>query len=461
MISPRIDPTEGPLFKKTLTYAIPIMLTGVLQLMFNAADLMVVGQFCGSNSLAAVGATGSLTSLLVNLFIGMSVGAGVATAHAIGSRDNMKISHTVHTAIPAAFICGVFLAILGVFLSPALLQLTSTPEEVIDLAAVYMRLYFLGMPSHLLVNFGTAILRAAGNTKGPMMYLTLSGVVNLIFNVIFVTVFHMDVAGVALATTISATVAAVLILLSLKYRDDAVRLIFKRMKIRKEPLLKIIKIGLPAGFQSSMYSISNVIIQSSINSFGAAAISGNAAAISVESFVSTAMDAFPQTAMNFTGICVGAKREDRIIKIMLTCILFSVSLSIPLGILVYLAGDPLLSLYISDSQEAIAYGIIRLSCLSAPYVIFGLLSHFALTMRGMGYSIQPMLITVVGVCAFRIFWIYTVFSIEQYHTFFCLMLSYPVSWAVTWLAQMGYFLFIWKKRLKHACLAAEQPDTAS
>lgn len=450
-----IDPTEGPLFKKTLTYAFPIMLTGVLQLMFNAVDLVVVGQFCGSNSLAAVGATGSLTSLLVNLFIGMSVGAGVATAHAIGSRDNMKISHTVHTAIPAAFICGVFLAILGVCLSPALLRMTSTPDEVIDLASVYMRLYFVGMPSHLLVNFGTAILRAAGNTKGPMMYLTVSGVVNLILNVIFVTVFRMDVAGVALATTLSATVAAVLILLSLKSRDDAVRLIFKRMKIRKEPMLKIIKIGLPAGFQSSMYSISNVIIQSSINSFGAAAISGNAAAISVESFVSTAMESFPQTAMNFTGICVGAKREDRILKIMLTCITFSVTMGIPLGILVYLAGDPLLSLYISDSQDAISYGLIRLSCLSAPYILFGLLSNFALTMRGMGYSMQPMLITVVGVCAFRIFWIYTVFSIEQYHTFFCLMLSYPVSWGITWLAQMGFFLFIWKKRLKPACLAAQ------
>ena len=227
------------------------------------------------------------------------------------------------------------------------------------------------------------------------------------------------------------------------------------MKIRKEPMLKIVKIGLPAGFQSSMYSISNVIIQSSINSFGAAAISGNAAAISVESFVSTAMESFPQTAMNFTGICVGAKREDRISKIMLTCITFSVTMGIPLGILVYLAGDPLLSLYISDSQEAIAYGIIRLSCLSAPYILFGLLSNFAMTMRGMGYSMQPMLITVVGVCAFRIFWIYTVFSIEQYHTFFCLMLSYPVSWGITWLAQMGFFLFIWKKRLKPACLATQ------
>lgn len=440
-----IDPTEGPLLKNTFLFAIPIALTGLLQLLFNAADLIVVGQFCGSNSVAAVGATGALAGLLVNLFLGMSVGVSVSCTHALGGQNVTELQKTIHTAVPTALICGVFIGTIGVIFSPALLEMMDTPEEVLDLSSQYMRIYFVGMPAALLGNFGIAILRAAGDNRSPLIYLTLAGIFNACANVVFVRVFHMDVAGVALATTLSNVLSTVLVVITLIRRHDACQFRFRKMRIYKEPLLKIITIGLPAGIQSSLFSISNVLIQSSINSFGTAAMSGSSASSNIEGFLSTAMDSFVQTGMNFTGLCVGAKRKDRIPKIFRTCLLCVVTMGVPLGILMYCNGRTLLGIYIIDSEAAIEYGMQRMIFMSAPWAIGGCMSVSSGILRGMGHSVGPMISSILGVCVFRVFWIYTIFAIPQLHTFSCLMLSYPVSWGLTFLAQLAYYFIVRKK----------------
>ena len=440
-----VDPTEGPLFRKTLLYALPIMATGLLQLMFNAADLVVVGRFCGSNSVAAVGATGSLTSLLVNFFLGMSVGVGVTSAHALGARNDDMVSRTVHTAVPAALIFGLFMTTLGLVFSPIMLQVMGTPESVIDLSAVYMRIYFLGMPGSMLCNFGIAILRAAGDTKSPLIYLSLSGVVNVILNVIFVVYFHMDVAGVALATLISGTLSAIMVTVTLMRRTDGCRLMLRKIRIHWGQMRKIFTIGVPAGIQSSLFAISNVLIQSSINSFGAAAVSGHSAAASIDGFLSTSLDAFSQTAMNFIGLCVGAHRYDRINKIMATCMGCIMVLGIPLGLLLYTFSEPLLGIYITDSAEAIRFGTTRMMCMTTLWFLGGIQSTMSGVLRGMGKSMIPMIVSILGVCVFRVFWIFTVFQIPMFHTYACLVLSYPISWALTFLAQFVCYVKIRKK----------------
>lgn len=440
-----VDPTEGPLFRKIMIYALPIMATGLLQLMFNAADLVVVGRFCGSNSVAAVGATGSLTSLLVNFFLGMSVGVGVSSAHALGARNDELTSKTVHTAVPAALIFGLIMSSLGLIFSPTLLELMGTPEDVIGLSATYMRIYFLGMPGSMLCNFGIAILRAAGDTKSPLIYLTLSGVVNVILNVIFVVFFHMDVAGVALATLISGTLSAILVTLTLMRRTDGCRLMLRKIRIYKAQMVKIFTIGVPAGIQSSLFAISNVLIQSSINSFGSAAMAGNSAGASIDGFLSTTLDAFSQTAMNFTGLCVGAHRHDRLNKILSTCLGCIIAFGLPLGLLLYSFSEPLLSIYITDSAEAIHYGTTRMMLMTTLWFLGGIQGAMSGILRGMGRSVIPMVVCILGVCVFRVVWIFTIFQIPQFHTFAWLMGSYPISWFLTFLAQFLCYLKIRRK----------------
>lgn len=440
-----IDPTEGPLLKKCMLYSLPIALTGLLQLLFNAADLIVVGQFCGNNSVAAVGATGALTGLLVNLFIGMSVGVGVSCTHALGAKNDEVLHKTIHTAVPTALISGLFIGVIGFVFSPGLLELMDTPEEVLGLSSLYMRIYFVGMPFTLLCNFGIAILRAAGDNRSPLIYLTLSGALNAVMNVIFVRVFSMDVAGVALATTLSGALATVLVMLTLMRRKDACRFRFSQMRIYKKPLLKIITIGLPAGIQSSLFAISNVLIQSSINSFGTAAMSGNTASGNIEGFLSTGLDSFTQTAMNFTGLCVGARRYDRVPKILRTCLGCVVAIGLPLGALIYFNGRTLLGIYITDSVEAINYGMQRMVFMAIPWVLGGCMNIASGVLRGMGRSVQPMISTVLGVCVFRIFWIYTIFAVPELHTYPCLMLSYPVSWGLTFGVLMISYVLVRRK----------------
>lgn len=442
------DMCEGPLFGKIVRYTIPIMLTGLLQLLFNAADLVVVGRFCGSVSVAAVGATGSLINLIVNLFIGLSVGAGVSVAHAIGERNDTAAHDTVHAAVPTAFISGVVLTVIGITCSGRFLELMGTPEDVIALSSVYMKIYFCGMTSSMLYNYGGSILRAAGDTKSPLIFLFIAGVVNVLLNLMFVVFFRMDVAGVALATALSQTLSAVLVLLALTKREDACRLRFSELRLRKAPLLKMLKIGLPAGIQGSLFSISNVTIQSSVNSFGSVVMSGNAASQNLEGFVYTSMNSFHQTALNFTGQNFGAKKYDRLNKIMFICLGCVAAVGIVFGSVFTLAAKPLLSVYLTDSAEAISYGMLRMTYICLPYFLCGIMDVMTGTIRGIGVSLTPMIITVLGVCVFRVGWIYTVFAVPAYHTLNVLYVSYPISWVVTFTAELAAYLIISKTRKK-------------
>lgn len=409
---------------------------------------MVVGRFCGSISVGAVGATSALTNLIVNLFIGLSVGAGVTVAHAIGSREDSAVHRTVHTAIPAALVSGVVLTVIGVAFSETFLRLMDTPENILALSAVYMKIYFGGITFNMVYNFSASILRAAGDTKSPLIFLSLAGVVNVVLNVIFVRYFDMNVAGVALATTISQGISAVLVVIALMRRKDACKLIPGKMRFYKPQLLKMIRIGLPAGIQSSLFSISNVLIQSSINSFGDILMSGNAAAANIEGFCYVTINAFHQAALNFIGQNAGARQYKRVRRTLLICLGSVFVAGGAVGVSAYVFGPALLSIYITDSAEAIAYGMVRLSINCLSYFVNGLMDVSTGALRGMGASVAPMVISILGVCGIRIGWIYTIFQIPEFHTPQCLYFSYPFSWTVTFLAQILCFVFVYKRHTK-------------
>lgn len=442
------DLIRGPLFINIIRYTIPIILTSVLQLLFNAADLVVVGRFCGSISVAAVGATGSITNLMVNFFIGLSVGAGVTVAHALGSKEDEAVHRTVHTAMPAALVSGAVLTVVGLAFSKTFLRWMGTPENVLPLSSLYMKIYFAGITFNMVYNFSASILRAAGDTKSPLIFLSAAGILNVVLNVIFVTVFHMNVAGVALATTLSQGLSAVLVVRSLMKRTDACKLDLRKMRFHRVQMGKIVRIGLPAGIQSSLFGISNVMIQSSVNSFGDIFMSGNAAAANIEGFVYVCLNAFHQTAVNFTGQNMGARQYKRVHKILWLCLASVTVVGLSAGSLVYSLGERLLSIYITDSAEAIGYGMIRLACIALPYFSCGLMDVSTGALRGMGASISPMIISVLGVCGLRILWLNTVF--QAVHTPQCLYASYIVSWTVTFLAQMIAFYVVYRKHTKTA-----------
>ena len=437
---------EGPLLKNIFLYTIPIMLTGILQLLFNAADLVVVGQFCGELSVAAVGNASTLSSLIVNLFIGLSVGTSVTVAQAIGANKADSIHRAVHTALPAAIVCGVIITAIGLPLTESLLHLMDTPDTVLSLSALYLKIYFAGIIFMMVYNFCAAILRAAGDSKSPLIFLTIAGVVNVVLNVIFVTAFDMNVAGVALATTISNGVAAVLVIRTLMRRTDACKLYLKKIRFYKAELLEMIRIGLPAGIQNSLFSISNVIIQSSINSFGDLFMSGNAAANNIDGFLYVALNSFHQTALNFIGQNVGAGQYKRAKKILWICLGCVTVVCLILATLILAFGPSLLSIYIPDSPEAVAWGMVRLNCMCYPFVFGGLMDISTGALRGMGASVSPMIISVLGICGLRILWIYTIFQIPAFHTPQWLYFSYGISWAVTFFIQLATFLGIYRKR---------------
>ena len=436
---------EGNLFSGIVNFTVPIILTSLLQLLFNAADLVVVGQFCGSMSVAAVGATGALTNLMVNFFIGLSIGTGVAVAHGIGSREDREVHCIVHTALPLSLVSGLVLTVLGVAFSRTFLHWMGTPDTVLALSAVYMEIYFGGVTFTMIYNFSAAILRAAGDTKSPLLFLFIAGVVNVVLNVFFVLVCQMNVAGVALATTISQAISAVLVTMALMRRNDACKLDLKKLHFYKPQLRKMIRIGLPAGIQSSLFSISNVLIQSSINSFGDVLMSGNAAASNIEGFVYVCLNAFHQTAVNFIGQNAGARQHKRVYKILWICLACVTVVGIVTGSLVYVLGPKLLSIYITDSPEAIAYGLTRMAFICLPYFLCGLMDVSTGALRGIGASLTPMLISVLGVCGFRVLWIYTIFQMPAYHTPQCLYISYAVSWILTFLCQMAAFIVFFRR----------------
>ena len=441
---------EGPLFPNIVRFAIPVILTSVLQLLFNAADLIVVGRFCGSVSVAAVGATGAITNLMINFFIGLSIGVGVTVAHGLGSHEDNVVHCTVHTALPTALLSGAFLTVVGVSCSETFLTMMGTPGNVLPLSAVYMRIIFCGITFNMVYNFCAAILRAAGDTKSPLIFLLFAGTLNVILNVVFVTQFHMNVAGVALATIITQGLSSVLVVIALMRRTDACRLYLRKIRFHKAQLEKILRIGLPAGIQSALFSISNVLIQSSVNSFGDVFMSGSAASSNIEGFVYVCLNAFQQSAVNFAGQNAGARQYRRVRQTLWICLGCVTVVGLVLGSLAYMFGPTLLSIYITDSAEAISYGMIRLAYICLPYFVCGLMDVTTGALRGIGASFVPMLISILGVCGFRIVWIYTIFQVPEFHTPQCLFFSYLVSWVITFIAKLIAFFVVYRKQAKAA-----------
>lgn len=440
-----MDMCNGPLLKKIILFAIPLMLSGVLQLLFNAADVIVVGRFTGNEALAAVGSTSSLINLLINLFVGVSVGANVLLGKHIGARDEESASKTVHTAVTFALVVGIAMIFVGFFLSRLLLELMGTPEDVINLSVLYMRIYFVGMPAFMFYNFGAALLRAVGDTKRPLYFLTLAGIINVIFNLIFVIVFHMGVAGVALATIISEGISAFLVFLCLKGADGVLHLDHRSLSFHKDVAIQMMKIGLPAGLQGCIFSVSNVLIQSSVNSFGSIAMAGNTASANLEGFVYNAMNSLYQTSLSFTSQNMGAKKYKRVDKILIECLVIVMIVGIVMGGGAYLIGTSLLSIYSSDPQ-VISYGLLRMSLICVPYFLCGMMDVFVGSLRGMGYSVMPMLVSLTGACLFRIVWIFTIFATNR--SLFVLYFSYPVSWALTATAHLICYMIVRKKVFK-------------
>ena len=444
-----MDMCNGPLLGKIIVYTLPIMLTGMLQLLYNAADVIVVGRYVGRTALAAVGSTGSFINLLVNLFLGLSIGVSVVVAQGYGAHDYDAISQTVHTAILSAVFAGLFVGVLGFLITRTCLIWMACPEDVIDQATLYLHIYFLGVPGIMLYNFGAGILRAIGDTKRPLLFLSVSGFINVVLNLLFVIKFHMDVAGVALATVISQYVSALLVLLCLYHAEGPYHVNLKKLHIDKTRLVSIIRVGLPAGLQSAVFSISNMLIQSSINMFGSVAMAGNAAASNLDSFIYTGMNSVSQAAMTFTGQNVGAKRYERIRRIGVECVLLALGIGLILGFLVYLKGEVLLSLYNKD-PDVIHFGMIRLQVICTTYFLCGIMDSLVGSLRGMGESVLPMVVTVLGACVLRIIWIYTVFQVIP--TLPVLYASYPVSWLVTVLAHTICMVIIKKKRFSNPVL---------
>ncbi|MBQ9915378.1 MAG: MATE family efflux transporter [Clostridia bacterium] len=441
----KVDMVNGPLPINLIHFIVPVILTGVLQLLFNTCDLIVVGQFAGSTALAAVGTTGSLINLLVNAFLGLSTGVNVLAAQAYGARDNEKISDIIHTSVCLSVVFGIILAVIGIVICRPSLIAMNTPAEVLDLAVIYMQIYFLGIPAMMLYNFGAAILRARGNTKQPLWFLTASGIINVILNLIFVLGFHMSVMGVALATTASQFVSAILIVLYLADPSDPYGLEFRKIRIEKSLLGQIFRIGIPASINGMVFSISNIQIQASINLFGAAAMAGSSASSNIEGFIYTSMNAVHHGALNFAGQNYGAGQKEKIPKILWLCILYVAVIGLVLGSVMLLFKEPLLKLYVSD-VPSIQYGVLRANIICSTYFICGMMDIFPGVLRGMGYSVMPMIVSLVGACGFRLIWIATVF--QWFFSLETLFISYPISWALTMLVHAICYLVVMKREKK-------------
>ena len=440
----QLDLTEGPILPRLLQFSIPLILSSLLQLLFNAADVVVVGRFAGNNSLAAVGSTGSLINLLVNLFMGLSIGANVVAANYFGAKRSKELVETVHTSILVSFVCGIVLTIVGVVGSKYILILMQAPHEVLTLATLYLKIYFGGITATMIYNFGSALLRAKGDTKRPLYILFGAGIMNLILNLIFVISFKMDVAGVGWATVISQCFAAGSVLIILVREKDDFKLDFRRLGINTHILAKIVKIGLPAGFQGIMFSFSNVIIQSSVNSFGAVTIAGNAAAVNLEGFVYTAMNGFSQGSLTFCSQNMGAGKIGRIKKVVYVsqaCI-FIIG-AILGGIFLLLRKQ--LNGFFSNSPEVIEAGVKRFWVIMTTYYLCGMMDGMSNIIRGIGHSLAPVITSLCGACLYRIIWIFTIFQIPQFHTIYCIYITYPISWLFTFIANIILYIHYMKK----------------
>ena len=437
--------TTGPFLKKILIFAIPLMITGVLQLVYNAADIMVVGRFAGSESLAAVGSTSSLINLILNLFIGLSTGAGVVTARNIGAEETERTHKSVHTSMTLSIISGIAVGIFGFFFASQFLVWMGTPDDVLPLASLYLKIYFLGAPGSLIFNFGASILRSTGDTKRPLIILSLTGIVNVVLNLILVIFFHMNVAGVAIATITAQYLSAIFIVIRLLRMDNMCRLKLNKLRIHKLELINIIKIGLPAGLQNSLFSFSNVLIQSSINSFGSVAMAGNTAAQNADAIIYVCTNSVAQTAMTFTSQNMGAMKYKNIRKVFFMCMGIALIFSVSLGGISLLFPEEIIGIFTTEA-EVIEIGKQRLLVLMTTYFMCSLMDVAGCQIRGMGRSLEPMIISLLGACGFRILWLYTGFKLNP--QLWTLYLSYPISWTLTFISLFICFLIIEKKLKK-------------
>ena len=425
-----MDMTEGPVLTKILMFSIPLMFSSVLQILFNAADIVVVGKFVGDTALAAVGSNSALINLVTNLFIGLSIGANVIVARYFGGKQDENTSIAVHTSIALGFISGIILTLIGIIGAPFFLRIMLTPEDVLPQAVLYLRILFAGITSMMLYNFGSAVLRAVGDTKRPLYFLLLAGIINVILNLFFVIVLKMSVAGVALATILSQALSCVLVLWCLTKEDSAIKLNFSKIRINKIKFIQILKIGLPAGFQGVVFALSNTVIQSSVNSFGSVVMAGSAAAQNIEGIVYFAMNSFYQASITFTSQCYGAKKFARINRVLAMSLLCVVAAGLICGHGLLFSGYRILGIFSSNSQVIVA-GMNRLSVILSTYFLCGIMDVLVGALRGIGYSVLPMVVSLVGSCLLRLLWLATVFQMERFHATTTVYLSYPISWAIT------------------------------
>ena len=438
-----LDMTSAPFLKKIFIFSIPLVLTGLLQLAYNTADVVVVGRFAGSQALAAVGSTGSLINLLLNVFIGLSMGSGVMVARHIGSGDEERIRKCTHTAMLLSIISGVFIGLIGFFLSGKILVLMGSPSDVLPLATLYLKIYFTGCPGSMVYNFGSAIVRATGDTKKPLFILASTGLVNVALNLILVIFFHMGVSGVAIATITAQYLSAIMVVIHLTKLDNSCKLHFSKLRIHKTEFFKIIGIGLPAGIQNSLFSISNVIIQSTVNSFGSVAMAGIAAGSNYDSYIYTATNAIAQTSMTFTSQNMGARKHENVGKIYRYCIIIASIIGVVMGALGTVFSEFIVSFFSTD-KAVIAIGAERLAMIMPFYVFCSLMDVAAGQLRGMGESFKPMIVSLLGGCGIRLFWIYAILPMNR--TLMFLYWAYPISWVATFAVQFSLY-FILKNRI--------------
>ncbi len=446
---------SGSVFQKMLFFALPLMCSSILQLLFNAADIVVVGRFAGDNALAAVGSNSALINLLTNLFVGLSIGTNVLIAQYYGGKKDTDLRETVHTSMLLSVYSGLILTVIGIVGARTLLEWMQAPPEVLELAVLYLRIYFLGMTATMVYNFGSAILRAVGDTKRPLYYLLLAGIINVLLNLFFVVTCKMGVAGVAAATAISQTISAILVVRCLIKEQSGIHLDIKSLSISRAKMGRIMRIGLPAGFQGVVFSLSNVVIQSAVNSFGAVAVAGNSAAANIEGFVYMGMNSFYQATISFTSQNYGAKQYKRIYKILMAGELYAIATGVILGNLAVLFGKALLGIY-SPSAEVVAAGIARLQIICTVYALCGVMDVLVGALRGIGYAVIPMVVSIVGACGLRLLWIATIFQIPQYHNLTVVYLSYPITWTVTLIIHAITFVLAARKVLRVQDNAEEQ-----
>ena len=461
-----INMIEGPILGKLILYTLPLMLSGMLQSLYNSADVAVVGNFAsdGEKALAAVGSTGALTNMIIGLFLGLSVGTCVVLSQYLGAREERNASEVVHTSMFAGLIIGVLLAITGILLAEPLLRLMDTPENVIDWSVLYMRIYFLGLPASMIYNFGSAVLRAKGDTRFPLIVLVISGAVNVSLNLITVIGLHLDVAGVAIATASSQVVSAIMVTVHLCRFNDCCKLKLKNLKIHKDKFLRVARVGLPAGLQTVLFSISNVMIQSSVNALQNAgiegAMAGNTAAANIDNFIYIAQNSVYHAALAFTGQNVGAGNMKRVKKVCVLSVGLVTFIGLTIGSLVFIFAEPLLTLYAPGVEKEMVreQGLLRIQITALFYFMCGILEVFTGMLRGMGSSVTPMIISLIGACGFRIFWMKVMFPMPFFFNMKWLYVSYPISWGLTFSAQAVAYVIV-RRKLERRMQASQQQLT--